>query len=305
MLSIGSAKRYFNEEDDDLGAFDYDLQSDVLSTEFPGEHEQQVSLLRQGIGGADRCIYREELDFDSYSSHPTDSCRHSDLLQAQPSPSSSTGGTSNEQEETCISLRTNDVASASTPGSIPCTPHWPTDLTHNYWAGDSVPWQVDTLISLQSPATCWMNKAGATTWVPANHRELLYRTAAMQPVALSDSAGESKVPSPGGICKPRRNIVISKDPQSVAARQRRRRISEKIRVLQRLVPGGTKLDTAAMLEEVAQYVKFLKAEVEKVEAMEDWMSLKAAAGPNLIDMHVVAPNRISPPSICLSGIQRF
>ncbi|MCO5562118.1 hypothetical protein L7F22_015744 [Adiantum nelumboides] len=304
MLSIGSAKRYFTEEDDathdDLAAFDYDLQSDVLSTEFL-EEQQQVSLLRQGIiGSADRCdssgIYPEGLDFDSYSSHPTDSCQHSDVLQAQPSPASSTEGTS-------ISLRTDDVASASTPGSIPCTPHWPTDFMHNYWpwAGDSVPWP------LQSPATCWMNKAGATTWVPANHRELLYCTAAMQPVALSDSAGESNVPSPAaaGICKPRRNIRISEDPQSVAARQRRRRISEKIRVLQRLVPGGTKLDTAAMLEEAAQYVKFLKAEVERMEAMEDWMSLKEAAGPNLIDMHVAASNRISPPSICLSGIQRF
>ena len=35
----------------------------------------------------------------------------------------------------------------------------------------------------------------------------------------------------------RRNVKISKDPQSVAARHRRERISDRIRVLQRLVPG--------------------------------------------------------------------
>ncbi|KAJ1419133.1 Myc-type, basic helix-loop-helix [Sesbania bispinosa] len=38
----------------------------------------------------------------------------------------------------------------------------------------------------------------------------------------------------------RRNVKISKDPQSVAARHRRERISERIRILQRLVPVGRK-----------------------------------------------------------------
>lgn len=58
----------------------------------------------------------------------------------------------------------------------------------------------------------------------------------------------------------------------MAARHRRERISERIWILQRLVPGGTKLDTVSMLEEAVHYMKFLKKQVEPLEL--------AAAGGN-------------------------
>lgn len=63
-----------------------------------------------------------------------------------------------------------------------------------------------------------------------------------------------------------RPAATSVEPQSVAARHRRKKISERIRVLEKLIPGGNKMDTATMLDEAIEYVKFLQLQVQILES---------------------------------------
>ncbi|KAK1298196.1 Transcription factor bHLH83 [Acorus calamus] len=72
----------------------------------------------------------------------------------------------------------------------------------------------------------------------------------------------------------------SKDPQSIAAKNRRERISERLKVLQELVPNGSKVDLVTMLEKAITYVKFLQLQV-KVLATDEFWPAQGGKAPEL------------------------
>ncbi|XP_047956332.1 putative transcription factor bHLH086 [Salvia hispanica] len=80
--------------------------------------------------------------------------------------------------------------------------------------------------------------------------------------------------------KPTKAASESKDPQSVAAKNRRERISERLKILQELVPNGSKVDLVTMLEKATSYVKFLQLQV-KVLATDEFWPAQGGKAPDL------------------------
>ncbi|CAM6107717.1 unnamed protein product [Calypogeia fissa] len=79
--------------------------------------------------------------------------------------------------------------------------------------------------------------------------------------------------------KPRARQGSANDPQSIAARVRRERISERLKVLQDLVPNGSKVDLVTMLEKAINYVKFLQLQVKVLTTDDYWPSNEKGAAP--------------------------
>uniref|UniRef100_A0A0E0DYQ6 BHLH domain-containing protein n=1 Tax=Oryza meridionalis TaxID=40149 RepID=A0A0E0DYQ6_9ORYZ len=105
-----------------------------------------------------------------------------------------------------------------------------------------------------------LHPAAAATAVQSSSPGMLYTTTRHAIGVINAAEEEAAAPRPR-----RRNARVSSEPQSVAARLRRERVSQRMRALQRLVPGGARLDTASMLEEAIRYVKFLKGHVQSLE----------------------------------------
>ncbi|KAK7351594.1 hypothetical protein VNO77_11159 [Canavalia gladiata] len=83
------------------------------------------------------------------------------------------------------------------------------------------------------------------------------------------------------------------DPQSLYARKRRERINERLKILQNLVPNGTKVDISTMLEEAVNYVKFLQLQIKLLSSDDLWMYAPIAY--NGLDIGLNLSRKISPP----------
>ncbi|CAI9752953.1 unnamed protein product [Fraxinus pennsylvanica] len=86
--------------------------------------------------------------------------------------------------------------------------------------------------------------------------------------------------SVGSKNKPKPKSTPAKDPQSIAAKNRRERISERLKILQDLVPNGSKVDLVTMLEKAISYVKFLQLQV-KVLATDEFWPAQGGKAPEL------------------------
>ncbi|EOX98463.1 hypothetical protein QUC31_015160 [Theobroma cacao] len=93
--------------------------------------------------------------------------------------------------------------------------------------------------------------------------------------------------------KTRASRGAATDPQSLYARKRRERINERLRILQNLVPNGTKVDISTMLEEAVQYVKFLQLQIKLLSSDDLWMYAPIAYnGMDIgLDLKVATPKR--------------
>ncbi|KAK3120579.1 hypothetical protein QOZ80_9AG0690300 [Eleusine coracana subsp. coracana] len=76
----------------------------------------------------------------------------------------------------------------------------------------------------------------------------------------------------------------SMNSQSLYAKKRRERINEKLRILQQLIPNGTKVDISTMLEEAVQYVKFLQLQIKLLSSDETWIYAPLAYNGVAIDL---------------------
>ncbi|KAK7324297.1 hypothetical protein VNO77_27830 [Canavalia gladiata] len=104
---------------------------------------------------------------------------------------------------------------------------------------------------------------------------------------------EFKVPQHGTNCVDLQCEKMSNErtvsAQSIAARERRRKITEKTQELGKLVPGGPKMNTAEMLHAAAKYVKYLQAQVGMLQLMNTLKDDKATPPTETLHSLVVYP----------------
>ncbi|KAM3315095.1 hypothetical protein ACQJBY_033696 [Aegilops geniculata] len=97
----------------------------------------------------------------------------------------------------------------------------------------------------------------------------------------------------GGGAKARAGRGAATDPQSLYARKRREKINERLKVLQNLIPNGTKVDISTMLEEAVHYIKFMQLQIKLLSSDDMWMFAPIAYnGFNVgLDLKIAPPQQ--------------
>ncbi|KAB2042579.1 hypothetical protein ES319_D02G225000v1 [Gossypium barbadense] len=80
--------------------------------------------------------------------------------------------------------------------------------------------------------------------------------------------------------------------QSIAARERRRKITKKTQELGKLVPGGTKMNTAEMLQAAFKYVKYLQAQLGILQLMNSFPENKEGNRKDKESMQIVTSSKV-------------
>ncbi|XP_047938257.1 bHLH transcription factor RHL1-like [Salvia hispanica] len=87
-----------------------------------------------------------------------------------------------------------------------------------------------------------------------------------QAESFGASASAAAPSQPSATGQPRQRVRARRgqatDPHSIAERLRRERIAERMKALQELVPNANRTDKASMLDEIIDYVKFLRLQVK-------------------------------------------
>ncbi|XP_006651146.1 transcription factor RSL2 [Oryza brachyantha] len=116
----------------------------------------------------------------------------------------------------------------------------------------------------------------------------------LEMTSCSNVSSASKKPSSTAAqhgAKARAGRGAATDPQSLYARKRRERINERLKILQNLIPNGTKVDISTMLEEAVHYVKFLQLQIKLLSSDDMWMFAPIAYN----GVNVGLDLKISPP----------
>ncbi|KAJ8526665.1 hypothetical protein K7X08_029142 [Anisodus acutangulus] len=100
--------------------------------------------------------------------------------------------------------------------------------------------------------------------------------------------------------------------QSIAARQRRKKITEKTQELGKLIPGGHRMNTAEMLQATFKYIKFLQAQAGLLEFMGSYQEneksfqtsdLHRLVGSSLIQEKLYSSEKCLVPKVFLEALE--